>query len=371
MDLTDFIRSCEEDGQSDALSKYLKRKAWVEGRPLTGLFELTPRCTLDCRMCYVHLSDAQMRREELTTDEWISIIDDACDAGMLYATLTGGECLLYPGFRRIYEHLQERGVLVTLLTNGTLLDEGTVAWLASRKPQRVQITVYGSSPAGYENVTGHAGAFYKVDQAIDLLREAGIALDIAVTVTRQMMPDFEETLRYLIGKGLTHYKVNPCPFDAREETEREFDDYAPSLDEQVEVFRVQKRLYYERYGGGEVHETVIANPDTSVLPSRGIVCSAGRNSFSVNWKGKMLPCNVFDFAGGHPLKDGFTNAWLEMNRRCVDYVNPVECVDCDYYHVCRFCPAGHYMRMGEGHADPAVCAEGKRMVQEKIRILRS
>lgn len=365
----DCLGDKSAQGKFHAFSEYLKRKAREQGVPLEGLFELTPRCTLNCAMCYVHLSASQMKREELTMEEWLFLMDEACDAGMLYATLTGGECLLHPGFRQIYTHLQERGVLVTVLTNGTLLDEDTVSWLARRPPQRVQISLYGSSPAGYEAVTGSADAFSKVDRAIDRVQRAGIALDLAVTASKQMMPDFEKILRYAQKKGIYRCRVNPCPFESREETERQFEDYAPSLDEQVEIFRIQRKLYDEATKADGVYETPSTSRIYSTLPEKGIICSAGRSSFSINWEGKMLPCSVFDFAGGHPIKEGFRNVWQNMNQRCAAYRNPVECVGCEYFKVCRFCPAGHYLKVGEGHANPAVCAESRRMVQERIRFL--
>ena len=31
--------------------------------PGVGLFELTPLCNLDCKMCYVHLQDSSLKEE--------------------------------------------------------------------------------------------------------------------------------------------------------------------------------------------------------------------------------------------------------------------------------------------------------------------
>lgn len=356
----------------DRFFNHLKGKAWEKGIPLLGLFELTPRCTLGCKMCYVHLDPSQMKQDELTDQQWISLIDEACDAGMMFATLTGGECLLYPGFKEIYQHLQSRGVLVTVLTNGTLIDEDLVRWFVQNPPQRIQLSIYGSSPAGYEAVTGNGNAFYQMNKAIDLLKAAKLPLVLAVTASRQMIPDFEAVLRYCNAKDVGPCRVNSCPFEARRETQRDFDEYAPTLDEQVEIFKIQKKLYNEVLQRDECEEIFVGKEETVravALAPRGTPCSAGRNSFSINWRGEMLPCSVFDFARQIPLESNFLHAWREINSRCREYINPVECIDCVYSHVCRFCPAGHYMKAGEGRANPNVCAEGKRMVDEGIRIL--
>jgi len=358
--------------KSKTFDEYLKVKAIEKGIPLVGVFELTPQCTLDCTMCYVHLQSHQMHQPELKTEEWLSLIDQACDAGMLYAVLTGGECLLYPGFREIYDHLQSQGVLITVLTNGTLLDEETVSWLTRRSPQRVQVSVYGSSPEGYRNVTGSADAFTKVDHAIDLLIEADIPFNFAITASRQMMPDLEAILRYCESKKAGLCRVNSCPFESREETQREFLDYAPSLDEQVEIFRIQERVFWashsDRVPDPADCETY-SHKRNIPLPERGIVCMAGRYGFTVRWDGQMLPCATFPYSARNPLAEGFLASWSIINQRCKEYRNPVECIGCRYFSACRFCPGGHYMKTGEGHANPDVCEEGMRMVREGLRFI--
>ena len=191
---------------------YLSRTAREKGIPLYGTFELTPLCTLDCKMCYVHLRKDQMKQEELSTQQWISLIDQACDAGMMFANLTGGECLMYPGFRQIYEHLQDKGILVTILSNGTLLAEEMVAWLAERPPQKVQISVYGSSPAGYEAVAGNGSAFYKIDKAIDLLKAASIPVKLSITASKYIVYDFAAIYKYCKSKEPLTITLSTFPF---------------------------------------------------------------------------------------------------------------------------------------------------------------
>lgn len=111
------------------IMRYFDFKSREKGIPFTGTFELTPLCNLDCRMCYVHLTREQMGGARLLEPEvWKDLMDQAIDAGMRKARLTGGECLTYPGFDELYLHLQSRGVEVMVLTNGVLLDEARTAF---------------------------------------------------------------------------------------------------------------------------------------------------------------------------------------------------------------------------------------------------
>ena len=375
--LLDKLTSKEGFEKSKAFYQYLREASFEKGIPLIGSFELTPRCNLDCKMCYVHLDQGQMKHNELTPEQWISLIDQACNAGMLYATLTGGECLLYPGFKKIYEHLQSRGVLVTILTNGTLLDKEMVAWIAERSPQKVQISVYGSSPEGYEAVTGRADAFYEVDQAIDLIKKAGIPFTLAITVSKQMYDDFESTLEYCTSKGPLSCDVNTFQFKARKETGRDYASYSLSIDQQVEIFKIRLRnagKEFIPYGcEGELLEksffTGTERRGDKGKKTSGIQCTAGRVGFSINWDGRMLACNTFEFAEAFPLKDGFSKAWQYINKKSCEYNMPPECFNCVYKSVCISCPAVHWLYSGEGKLNPDVCEEGKRMALEGIRKL--
>jgi len=358
--------------KTTAFNTYLSQQAWHKNIPLMGLFELTPRCTLDCKMCYVHLNDPQMFQRELSTEQWITIIDEACDAGMMYATLSGGECFLHPGFKKIYEHLQLKGIIVSIFTNGTLLDEKMVAWLAKRMPRKIQISIYGSSAEGYRAVTGAGSAFQKVNTAIDLIKQAKIPFSLAITVSKYMLDDFEAILKYCESKEPLTINLSAYPFQAREETEREYDGFAPSLDEQVECYKTRIRvdggrvIPFKRVVEEKIENTGDGGNGTGL---EGIGCTAGRTRFSISWEGTMLACNAFNFAEAYPLKDGFAAAWKYINKRAIEYVMPVECVDCEYNTVCIRCPAVHWLAVGEGHCNPEVCAEGKRMVAEGFREL--
>ena len=363
--LIEEISLKKKEDKAETLYFVLQQKAKSAGVPITGVFELTPLCNLDCKMCYVHLSTGQMTEPLLTTDQWIGLIDAACDAGMMFATLTGGECLTYPGFREIYEHLQDMGVLVTVFTNGVLMDEETVEWLAQRPPRRVQISVYGSGPAAYEKVTGSRSAFARVDRAIDDLNRHGIAFSIAITASKQMTDDFEALYRYCREKNPHMIGLSTLPLQTRSETERQYTSFAPTLEEQVGLFRTRLRV-------DGANSIMLRNrpsvPDRE-RESVGVLCSAGRSQFAVKWNGEMIPCSGFEFVTEKPFQTGFSASWQDMHEKALNYRLPVECVNCDIYDACTHCPAVHWQVGGEGHVNPFACEEGRRMLAEGLRSL--
>lgn len=57
--------------------------------PYMGLLELTHKCNLDCVMCY----NVPLAQPELTTAEWLDVLEQMAEAGTLRLTLSGGEIL--------------------------------------------------------------------------------------------------------------------------------------------------------------------------------------------------------------------------------------------------------------------------------------
>ena len=152
-----------------SLSDYLDEKARERGVPLCGQFELTPLCNFDCKMCYVHLDADQLAGwKVLPVETWKSIMYQAFELGMLSATLTGGECLAYPGFDELFLYLHSLGCEVSVLTNGFLLDDRRIDFFKQHMPAEIKVTLYGSNEDVYERVTGKR-AFGTVTEGFLLL----------------------------------------------------------------------------------------------------------------------------------------------------------------------------------------------------------
>ena len=133
------------------LSKYLHHTAAKRGVPLSGTFELSPCCNMDCRMCYVRKTRREVESEggEIPREKWLSLAEECRKAGTLFLLLTGGEPFLYPGFRELYQELSKMGFMVSMNTNGTMITEDTVSWLSEMPPARMNITLYGASNETY------------------------------------------------------------------------------------------------------------------------------------------------------------------------------------------------------------------------------
>lgn len=367
--LLSVLKKMEQQGISQkdpirqrAFATLLSYQARQKAVPQQGIFELTPRCNLDCKMCYVHLEKEQMKEaRELPGSLWINLIDQAIEHGMMKAQLTGGEAMLHPDFDDIYLHLYNKGIWIFLLSNGLLLSRERVRFLKKFPPMSLQISLYGSDNASYQRLTGRA-VFDTVREHILLAKEIGTRLVLSVTPSSYFPVEEikwalqfakEETIKINVNSDLT------MPY---EETGRELKGLEFDEDEYVRM----RRMLCE-FNDVEVRpfNGYLPNPVEMAEPGKGVLCAAGRGLFAINWKGEMRACLDLPFKA-YPLRDGFEAAWRYIHEMAVNYPFPGECLSCAYYKICTQCPVLHAKGAAPGHADKRICRRTVRLVREGL-----
>ncbi len=350
------------------LTRFFDQKARQKGIPFSGQFELTPLCNLDCRMCYVHLNPEQLRgRAVLPVSEWKDLMTQAFQAGMLQASLTGGECLAYPGFDELYLHLHSLGCQVAILTNGVLLNEKRIQFFREHKPVDIQITLYGWNDDVYERVTGKR-VFETVAQNIRMALVAKLPVTITITPSIYLGEDVLETVR--VAKTFTHnVKVNPSIFTPREETGRAGQADDPDLDLYVRIYRLMDEL--DGFEPREIPPEQLPAPGgpCHTCTECGIQCGAGRSCFALDWKGNLMPCSRLEMIQGHPLEEGFKAAWARVNKWSNEWQRVPECSGCAYEGICENCAAGIQAYGEFGKQPTELCKRTMYLVQHGVRHL--
>lgn len=359
------------------ITEYLHRKASAAGTPLSGTFELTPTCNMNCRMCYVRMSQAQQQAIAplRTTEEWLALGREAMQQGMLYLLLTGGEPFMLPNFRQILAGLHQMGLVISINSNGTLIDEQTVEWLKQTPPTRINITLYGASDATYGRLCRNPQGFTQVTRAIRLLKEAGILVKLNCSVTPYNAADLEQIVAFARSEQLvvqpTSYMFPPLRRDAskigwNDRFDPEEAAYQAARIEALlngpEEF-IQRAKTMDLSLSGEVGDDC---PDLG--EGEGIRCRAGKCSFWVTWDGRLLPCGMLPDQGERVFELGFAEAWRRVRASAAAIRLPAKCKTCPQKEQCRACAAmvvtesGNFSTVPEyrcrmSHAYPAACAK--------------
>jgi len=168
----------------------LERRDRERHIPRYAIFEITYRCNLSCMHCYLE----EDTRNELTTQEVFSIIDQLAQAGCLWITFTGGEVFTRVDFFEIAGYARKKNMALALMTNGTLIDEVVAERLKQLCFQRIAISLYGVTPEIHERVTRVEGSFSKTLRAIGLLREAGLKTRVMTPVMKENINEIGEIL---------------------------------------------------------------------------------------------------------------------------------------------------------------------------------
>ncbi len=349
-----------------SLLAYLDIKAKKMGIPMRGQFELSPLCNFDCKMCYTHLTKEQMReRKLLSVEQWKGLIYEAWEAGMLCVNLTGGECLMYPGFEEIYLYLRSLGCELTVLTNGALLNDRWIDFFKANKPYMIQITLYGSNEDAYERVTGHRD-FGKVTANIRKAMENDLPIVLSLTPSRYQKDDMRETIRTANAIGAP-FGMSPFLSDPKEETGRSGQEHDMSFEDYAQLYAFINELDGRSIepiapdklppAGGPYHE----------FNGCGLNCRAGQSCFTVEWDGKMYACNSIRNFWAEPLKTGFKAAWDYIHQEALRWPQIPECVECPYAAVCPNCAVFKQRFAKPGKQPLALCEQTRKLVQLGVK----
>lgn len=343
--------------------KHIVQSAKRTKTPIFGQFELTPRCNLDCKMCYIHNeSSNSLREKELSTETWKRIFDEAYEMGLMFATLTGGECLLRADFKELYLYLWNKRVYMSVCSNGLLFGEEYIEFFKKYPPRMVQISLYGSCEDSYLNVTGHRG-YERVIGNIHSLMDAGINVRVAVTPSSYLKNDYINTLLRCRENGFTYTNNEFLLMPNRDDSAKE--DHYLTMEEIVKLSKERTSLDKEL-------SPIDCTPEPcgcGTEPPVGLTCKAGSCTAVVNWEGKMYPCTALPIDHASLLEMSYAEAWERIKRYVSEAVLGIECVGCPYDNVCPKCPAIRLKDLRSGHCNPAVCELTRKLVAAGVKKL--
>lgn len=359
------------DGAS-TVERMLMARARRTHTPANGSIELLPLCNMSCNMCYVRMTREEMERKGRlrTAEEWLDIGRQMKKAGVLFLLLTGGEPFLYPDFRNLYLGLREMGMILTINTNGTLIDEDWAEFFGKYKPRRVNITLYGTDEETYTSLCHYPGGYEKTMRGISLLRKRGVDVKVGASLARGNREDLDRILDLGEEQGV------PVRVDTY---------MMPAVRERSLPYNLQSRLDPEEAAKARIHalkremgpdlfcqyvkQSVekADHPEPAEQKPGQMACMAGSCSFTINWQGEMRPCVVLTEPAISVFEVGFEAAWNYMVEETGKILLNATCSTCHLRHLCRTCAASALLEEGGYDRVPEYMC---RYAEESLRILK-
>ena len=314
--------------QTMGLFQQIKRVAYEKCRPIQATFELTPRCALNCKMCYIHLDPENIpncgRGRELTAEEWIEMGRQAQEAGIFSLCITGGDPILHPEFETIWKALSRMGFRITLQTNAYSITKRLEKLFYEYPPQKAKITLYGSNDNVYREVSGVEDGFTRVNEGIQKLCKLKIPIQLVTTFVKQNIDDRDNILKYVI-KNRYQWNYSTSCYPSLRGTSTNAKECALNV-----------------YDLGCDEETAIewnARPVMTADKKPCEYCSIYRTGYNITWDGYMRFCLFLDEPKIDALENTFEENWQALEKYSESILWPEECYSCLVKDKCRKCIA--------------------------------
>jgi radical SAM protein with 4Fe4S-binding SPASM domain len=331
--------------------------------PVCGQIELTYRCNLDCLHCY---SKGLEGEEELTTSEWKDILGQLRSAGTVRLVVTGGEPFMREDFFELYDFARGKGFLVSIFTNGTLLDDESIRYLRKNPPYSIEITLNGRTKRTYETVSQVNGSFEKAMANIYKLASGKLPLSLKAVGLKENKDEIRDIKLFtenLLGKKRFKFdsfiipRLNgdrvPClhRLSAAEITALEVSDpeMGPYREGQLARHRSFPRAQEHKYH-----------------------CNTHLKNFYITPYGSLRFCHITDKYSSDlkriPFKEGFYGVFplvLEERSRKAS-----KCTNCSLREFCNYCPARAYLETGSEDGPVPYYCELAKTKRERVMELQ-
>jgi pyrroloquinoline quinone biosynthesis protein E len=302
-------------------------------RPFTLVSELSYQCPLHCPYCSNPLDIGGERyRQELETEDWIRVFQEARRLGVLQLALTGGEPMLRRDLVELCAGAHEAGLYSSLITAGTLFTPERAEALRSAGLDHVQISIQSPDPEDNDRIAGNR-SFEKKVAAARLAKELGFPLTINCVLHRQNLDRIEEVLDLALDLGAQRLELANTQYYGWAVANQ--DALLPTRDQLVRAEEAVDR-FRERVGP-EV-DVLWVLPDLYEDLPKPCMGGWGRTTIVIAPNGDVLPCQAASTIPGlevanvrrHPLEWIWTESDAFARFRGTDWMQ----------EPCRSCPLG-------------------------------
>jgi radical SAM protein with 4Fe4S-binding SPASM domain len=317
--------------------------------------ELSARCNNNCRHCYINLpvNDAEALRMEPSKELILGVARAAVKRGALWCTITGGEPLVREDFSDIYMSLKRMGLLISVFTNATLINERYVELFQKYPPTDIEVTVYGVTEKTYEAVTRQPGSYRAFRRGLNLLLDNGIKVRLKAMALRSnfhempMIAQFcrEYTKDVFRFDPFLYLRLDRDPVRNEEiKSERLLPIEAVSL-EMSDPERVQSLE--------KVYDKMINSKFREPKSNHLFHCGIGEGFIILGHDGHIRLCMFLsqEECTLDPERCTFSEAWQDLVALVKDMRSDNKgflesCRSCPIISLCKWCPARAYLEKG-------------------------
>ena len=303
--------------------------------------EITQACNCRCLHCYqgeYHFKNTDC----LELNNWIDIINQLNELNVSRVVVIGGEPCVHKDICAILEELASKGIMTTLFTNATLIDDNLFdIILANKRYIQLKVSLYGQTEEIHDKITQVKGSFNRLISNVKKLTINGVRVDIAVVVMREN-EEFIEGIESFIESLGAHYSKFDVIRNVFGGTQNQHTPTNQNIINSVKFvcpkFKADKKRFLNNVSCNSCWYGKIAITDSGqVLP-----CVFERDIFYGNVKDQSLR---------DIIHSSTAEKFWSMSFDFID-----GCKDCEFRYACKDCrPLGKSVSGNLYHKNPRCC----------------
>ena len=304
-------------------------------------FNLTKKCNLHCVYCYAK-AEMTNKLQEMPLKFWNDAVLQIKQLNPKSSVcFTGGEALLFNGFWDLAETIRNNGMVLSLITNGTISKPKDAPRFKSLF-QNIKISL-DSLDENINSITRGSGSLRKTKEFIYALIKEDVKPTLMVVVTKKnasRLADFKT-----IFKDKVFITYQPMYSMGRASDN---DSFGMTADEYYNALDMTKIDKMKR--------------DNEIKRNHKLLwCGMGRNVLSIESDGKVYPCQLLhsdELQLGDLNSEDISTIWSRSPYRKNTIDDIEECCTCEIKHLCGApCRARAYFVTGNIHKKDPLCPD--------------
>ncbi|MBM7836500.1 radical SAM/SPASM domain-containing protein [Clostridium sardiniense] len=304
--------------------------------PLLVGLKITNHCNFSCPHCF----SSKTNKKHLLLEDVKIILDKFGHKKPYSIYLTGGEPLLNPDFLKIVKYIKSKNIVLTIHTNGSLLNHSLIHELSKilSHTDCIQISLDGHTKELFEE-TRNIDFFDQIIASIQLLKTFNLKVKLNTVVTNKNVKNLIDIYKLAI-----YLNVDIISFSPLLELSNSNDCYLPSDDEILTNF-INVLDYYFKYPNNlYISQDPIAVPWGNTylnkyLSNTKLICPANRTSIEIDSFGNVFPCPFLHkstFKIGNLINNTLSEIWNNENIifRNLIWNNNSKCSKCSNQKNC-------------------------------------
>ena len=295
--------------------------------------QLTKKCNFQCKYCY-QTPEKKNVLEELNNEDWYRILDEIYDFGCRTVKFTGGEIFCYKDFAKVYKYAWNKGMIITLFTNGYLLTDELISLFQLMPPKKIRISIYGNNNERYLSFSKIKNGWSTVSKNIEKLVLHKIITEVSCVLNKDNVMYVDKIFNFAKSLG-----IKCSIFTVINAFE---DGNAEPLNLQLPADVIKEKL--TELGVWREYLSKVQARE-SIWREGYKKCNAGLTSCNIDNMGRVYLCEFEQTKKISLLDQSMSSVWKELLTERKERIEKIgKCSSCNKKNICGMCfPVYNYV----------------------------